>query len=182
MLVDQNPWWRRFASCERNRLITVIESDSSLWGHHWGKPTFGIHVILWSMSTLDLKQNPPRRICTHVFAASHDATCSECYRGIWLPLSLPCSKMFFLPFRPHEMLQSLVQILQYFEQHYWHRNSNLSWMLCFEMTEVLDKSVSIVQSVESWLDSFFWNGLCFQAISFVGEWHQNLNCFFNINI
>ena len=66
------------------------------------------------MSTLDLKQNPPRRICTHVFAASHDATCSECYRGIWLPLSLPCSKMFFLPFRLHEMLQSLVQIFTAF--------------------------------------------------------------------
>ncbi len=72
----------------------------------------GIHVLLWSMSTLDLKQDPPRRICTHVLAASCDATCSECYRGIWLPLSSPCHKICFcLPncMKFHEMLlQALV--------------------------------------------------------------------------
>ena len=105
-LADQNPWWRRFASLLSNRtLVCENITEASL---------FGIHVILWSTSTLDLKQNPPRRICTHVFAASHDATCSECYRGIWLPLSLPCSKMLCFPFRPHEMLQSLVQIFTVF--------------------------------------------------------------------
>lgn len=125
---------------------------------------FGIHVILWSMSTLDLKQDPPRRICTHVFAASHDATCSECYRGIWLLLSLPSSKMFFLPFRPHEMLQSLVHILQYFEQHYWHRNSNLSWINDWGLGQVSFNSTIL----ESWLDSVFGRASIFRLFVFCG--------------
>ena len=79
----------------------------------------GIHVILWSMSTLDLKQDPPRRICTHVLAASCDATCSECYRGIWLPLSSPCHKICFCLPNCMKFQWMLLQALVHDITAYW---------------------------------------------------------------